>query len=402
MWWFFNEKNKYINNEPDVKRVNEDEIKEEEEEPKHRAFLDKLFHKDEEEQEKDEEEINEQITINLNNTNKKKKRPSSGMVVPDIHTGKKLKKRAGVASIKDIDAGSEEELFTKKKKEKEEEVSEELNLQHGLTEEEYNYDFPPIDILADPPENVKSEDKKSLLATAEKLRKTLQSFGVSAKVENVSVGPAITRFELAPAQGVRVNKISNLADDIALSLEAETIRIEAPIPGKHTVGIEVPNKFKSVVGLKEIIESDQFQNAKSKLTMALGKDVAGDIIVTDIAKMPHVLIAGATGSGKSVCINTLITSIIYIDRFCDKNNYYLTQNNIFRILLSACLLSIKFNEDITVNYKTYSEIACVSIEDLKNLEFNMYLKLHFSLKVKYDLYKSYYKYFSNYSAKKND
>ena len=296
-----------------VEEVEEEEV-EEEEEPKHRTFLDKLFHKgddEEEAEEEDEEEINEQITINLNNTNKKKKRPSPGMVVPDIHTGKKIKKRAGVASIKDIDAGSEEELFTKKKKEKEEEVSEELNLQHGLTEEEYNYDFPPINILADPPENVKSEDKKSLLATAEKLRKTLQSFGVSAKVENVSVGPAITRFELAPAQGVRVNKISNLADDIALALEAETIRIEAPIPGKHTVGIEVPNKFKSVVGLKEIIESDQFQNAKSKLTMALGKDVAGDIIVTDIAKMPHVLIAGATGSGKSVCINTLITSIIY-------------------------------------------------------------------------------------------
>ena len=156
-----------------------------------------------------------------------------------------------------------------------------------MTEEEYNYDFPPIDILADPPENVKGEDKKSLLATAEKLRKTLQSFGVVARVENVSVGPAITRFELAPAQGVRVNKISNLADDIALSLEAETIRIEAPIPGKHTVGIEVPNKFKSVVGLKEIIESDQFKNGKSKLTMALGKDVAGDIIVTDLILALH-------------------------------------------------------------------------------------------------------------------
>ena len=101
-------------------------------------------------------------------------------------------------------------------------------------------------------------------------------------------------------------------------------------------------------------------------------------------------------------ISSLITSIIYIDRFCDKNNYYLTQNNIFRILLSACLLSIKFNEDITVNYKTYSEIACVSVEDLKNLEFYMYLKLHFSLKVKYDLYKSYYTYFANYSVKKKD
>ena len=153
--------------------------------------------------------------------------------------------------------------------------------------------------------------EKALLATAEKLRKTLYSFGVSAKVENVSVGPAITRYEISPAPGVRVSKIANLADDIALSLEAETIRIEAPIPGKHAVGIEVPNKTKSIVSLREIIESNKFQNSKSKLTFALGKDVAGETIVTDIAKMPHLLIAGSTGSGKSVCINTLIASVIY-------------------------------------------------------------------------------------------
>ena len=133
---------------------------------------------------------------------------------------------------------------------------------------------------------------------------------MSAKVENVSVGPAITRYELAPAEGVRVSKIANLSDDIALSLEAETIRIEAPIPGKHTVGIEVPNKSKSIVALRDIIDSDKFTDGKSKLTFALGKDVGGDAVVTDIAKMPHLLIAGSTGSGKSVCINTLITSIL--------------------------------------------------------------------------------------------
>ena len=144
-------------------------------------------------------------------------------------------------------------------------------------------------------------------------QKTAQcfDFGVSAKVENVSVGPAITRYELKPAEGVRVSKIANLADDIALNLAAESIRIEAPIPGKQAVGIEIPNKENEVVHLRDIIESNKFCDSQSKLAFALGKDVAGEEIVTDIAKMPHVLIAGSTGSGKSVCINTLITSIIY-------------------------------------------------------------------------------------------
>ena len=165
-------------------------------------------------------------------------------------------------------------------------------------------------------EEEKKEDKtkggaKALTDTATKLQKTLYSFGVSAKVENVSVGPAITRYELKPAEGVRVSKIANLADDIALNLAAETIRIEAPIPGKQAVGIEVPNKEKEAVHLREVLESEEFQNNKSKLTVALGKDVAGNIQLADIAKMPHVLIAGSTGSGKSVCINTIISSIIY-------------------------------------------------------------------------------------------
>ena len=125
------------------------------------------------------------------------------------------------------------------------------------------------------------------------------------------MGPAITRYELKPAEGVRVSKIANLADDIALNLAAETIRIEAPIPGKQAVGIEVPNKEKEVVHFREIIESKEFKSNKSKLTIGLGKDVAGNVELADIAKMPHVLIAGSTGSGKSVCINTIITSIVY-------------------------------------------------------------------------------------------
>ncbi len=153
--------------------------------------------------------------------------------------------------------------------------------------------------------------KKALTDTATKLQKTLFSFGVSAKVENVSVGPAITRYELKPAEGVRVSKIAKLSDDIALNLAAESIRIEAPIPGKQAVGIEIPNKDKEVVHMRDLIESAEFGDAESRLAFALGKNVAGENVVTDIAKMPHVLIAGSTGSGKSVCINTLITSIIY-------------------------------------------------------------------------------------------
>jgi len=152
---------------------------------------------------------------------------------------------------------------------------------------------------------------RALTDVATKLQKTLYSFGVSARVENVSVGPAITRYELKPAEGVRVSKIANLADDIALNLAAETIRIEAPIPGKQAVGIEVPNTEKEMVHLRDVLESNDFQENKSKLSVALGKDVAGNTMITDIAKMPHALIAGATGSGKSVCINTIITSIIY-------------------------------------------------------------------------------------------
>ena len=201
-------------------------------------------------------------------------------------------------------------LFKKQEEIKEDKSKEILTLEHALTVEDENYEFPPVEFLT-PGKTATKMGKKAVTDTANKLQKTLYSFGVSAKVENVSVGPTITRYELKPAEGVRVSKIANLADDIALSLAAETIRIEAPIPGKQAVGIEIPNKEKEVVHLRDIIDSNEFKNAKSKLSFALGKNAAGEAIVTDIAKMPHVLIAGSTGSGKSVCINTLITSIIY-------------------------------------------------------------------------------------------
>jgi len=213
-------------------------------------------------------------------------------------------------NIKIASSEPQEGLFKKEEEVKEDKSKEVLVLEHALTVEDENYEFPPIDFLK-PGKSSTKMGKKAVTDTANKLQKTLYSFGVSAKVENVSVGPSITRYELKPAEGVRVSKIANLSDDIALSLAAETIRIEAPIPGKQAVGIEIPNKEKEVVALKDIIDSSEFKNAKSKLSFALGKDAAGEAIVTDIAKMPHVLIAGSTGSGKSVCINTLITSIIY-------------------------------------------------------------------------------------------
>ena len=202
-------------------------------------------------------------------------------------------------------------LFKEVEEQKEDKKKAVLQLEHSVVVEDEHYEYPPVELLSKPSKKTLKGGAKLLTDTATRLQKTLYSFGVSAKVENVSVGPAITRYELKPAEGVRVSKIANLADDIALNLAAETIRIEAPIPGKQAVGIEVPNKEKEVVHFREIIESKEFKENKSKLTVGLGKDVAGNVQLADIAKMPHVLIAGSTGSGKSVCINTIITSIIY-------------------------------------------------------------------------------------------
>ena len=202
-------------------------------------------------------------------------------------------------------------LFKKEEETKEEKVKEVLQLEHAVAVEDEHYEYPPVELLSKGTKKAIKGGAKALTDVATRLQKTLYSFGVQAKVENVSVGPAITRYELKPAEGVRVSKIANLADDIALNLAAETIRIEAPIPGKQAVGIEVPNTEKETVHFRDVVESNAFQDSKSKLSVALGKDVAGNMEIADIAKMPHALIAGATGSGKSVCINTIITSIIY-------------------------------------------------------------------------------------------
>lgn len=222
-------------------------------------------------------------------------------------------KLGGKPNEEQIKAKEQRDDFFKKQVEKKEDksVKEVLTLGHGRLEEENNYEFPPIALLGVNKDADKGLDKKAIHSTAVKLQKTLSSFGVDAKVINITKGPTVTRYELSPNSGVKVSKIVNLADDIALNLAAKSIRIEAPIPGKAAVGIEVPNPEPESVFLREVIESDSFTTNKSALAFALGKDAAGDTIVGDIAKMPHVLIAGATGSGKSVCINSIIVSIIY-------------------------------------------------------------------------------------------
>lgn len=182
----------------------------------------------------------------------------------------------------------------------------------GMTlHDEEGYHYPPVSLLNAP----KFEDSRQAAAdldkTAENLVQTLRSFGVETKIVDISRGPTVTRYELQPCAGVKISKITNLADDIALNLATAGVRIEAPIPNKAAVGIEVPNKASATVGVREIIESPQFAGAKSKLTVAMGRDIAGNVIVGDVGKMPHGLIAGATGSGKSVCINSIIISLLY-------------------------------------------------------------------------------------------
>lgn len=195
--------------------------------------------------------------------------------------------------------------------EKQAEAVPEAEIPTEPVEEEKPYIYPPIELLGADPQTGNPGSRAEMIENAKKLESTLKSFGVDAKVIQISKGPTVTRYELSPSQGVKVSKIVNLADDIALNLAASGIRIEAPIPGKAAVGIEVPNKETQSVYMRTILESDAFKEHPSKLAFALGQDIAGNPVVTDIAKMPHLLIAGATGSGKSVCINTLITSILY-------------------------------------------------------------------------------------------
>ena len=190
-------------------------------------------------------------------------------------------------------------------------IPEEMDVEIVPPEKEYV--FPPVTLLKQA-ENKQGDTRKQLQETAMKLQQTLKNFGVNVTITNISCGPAVTRYELQPEMGVKVSKIVNLADDIKLNLAAADIRIEAPIPGKAAIGIEVPNKENVMVSFRELVESEEFQNHPSKISFCVGKDIggiAGKTVVADIEKMPHLLIAGATGSGKSVCINTIIMSILY-------------------------------------------------------------------------------------------
>ena len=178
-----------------------------------------------------------------------------------------------------------------------------------IESENYEYVLPALDLLAEPAYNSQQQEKSQIQATVRKLEKTFQSFGVKARVTKVHVGPAVTKYEVAPEAGVKVSRIVSLHDDLALALAAKDIRIEAPIPGKSAVGIEVPNQEVAMVSLREVIDST-INNHSSKLLVALGRDISGDAVVAELNKMPHLLIAGATGSGKSVCVNGIITTIL--------------------------------------------------------------------------------------------
>ncbi len=207
---------------------------------------------------------------------------------------------------------------TKSKKQRVEEIARETvgfarEVEQMQTEESVvnEYKFPPIDILTPQDKSDDSDIRAELKSNAERLVETLAEYNVSASVVDISRGPAVTRYELKPAPGVKISKITSLTNDIALRLAAQAVRIEAPIPGKAAVGVEIPNQSRSIVRIRELIESEQFQSAKSPVTVAIGRDIEGNIILADLAKMPHLLIAGSTGMGKSVCINSMLVSLIY-------------------------------------------------------------------------------------------
>ena len=320
---FESKKDERLERKEEERKQNIEEITETPAQRRKREREERLAKKEQEKREKDEME--NQIKINFGGRivdeaeekqHLKKYEHSEDDLEPLTKNSKKLAQQPDVIENNILkqtaqNTTSENGLFKQEEEKKEDKKKEVLQLEHAMIVEDEHYEYPPIELLSKPSKKTLKGGAKLLTDTATKLQKTLYSFGVSAKVENVSVGPAITRYELKPAEGVRVSKIANLADDIALNLAAETIRIEAPIPGKQAVGIEVPNKEKEAVHLREVLDSDEFRESKSKLTIALGKDVAGNIQLADISKMPHVLIAGSTGSGKSVCINTIITSIVY-------------------------------------------------------------------------------------------
>ena len=264
-----------------------------------------------------------QDLINIINRASKPMGKSADNTVSAIAEDISNEKSASKAEQTEVKPDAETENIVKKallksKKDNSEEAGDEIAEQldravrsDNSQKEEKKYQFPPIQLLKPKLNSDDSDAMEEMQNNAKKLIDTLTSFGVKASIVNICRGPSVTRYELQPAPGVKISKITNLSDDIALSLAANGVRIEAPVPGKAAVGIEVPNKVVSMVTMRELIDSDKFRNSKSKLTTVLGRDISGEIVVTDLAKMPHLLIAGTTGSGKSVCVNSILMSILY-------------------------------------------------------------------------------------------
>ncbi|MBE6782309.1 MAG: DNA translocase FtsK [Ruminococcaceae bacterium] len=231
--------------------------------------------------------------------------------VPEVDTEPVTEENSGSIDEALFAAHQEAEQAEKPTKKSKKAEETEPDQTENIEMESQEYKFPPIDLLKGMPAKSPAAEQAELESTARRLVDTLKSFGVDTRIVDISRGPTVTRYELQPSSGVKISKITNLADDIALNLATAGVRIEAPIPNKAAVGIEVPNKASNVVHIREILESSAFSGSKSKLTVSMGKDLGGNAIVGDISKMPHGLIAGATGSGKSVCINSIIMSILY-------------------------------------------------------------------------------------------
>lgn len=214
-----------------------------------------------------------------------------------------------------VQPAMDEEKPRKNKKQDKMEIEDEVAaVEESIVKQESSggrYVFPPVDLLQKGNTGASGDTRDYLNQTAAKLKETLKNFGINITITAINCGPAVTRYEFQPEMGVKVSKIVNLSDDIKMNLAAADIRIEAPIPGKAAIGIEVPNKESIPVMFRDLVESEEFHANKSPIAFAAGKDIAGKVMIADIAKMPHLLIAGATGSGKSVCINTIIMSILY-------------------------------------------------------------------------------------------
>ena len=333
---------------------------------------------------KSQEDVN--IDIPLESKRKKKKSKENAENI-DIPFEEKNPSEKFMEDIKKAEQQEKDELLqlddvvknaVKEASKKKEEKSE---ITPDFVEEKTTYKYPPIGLLKLVENKVVGGDAE-MKENGEKLIETLASFGVKVNITFIARGPSVTRYEIKPAPGVKISKITNLADDIALALAAKGVRIEAPIPGKAAVGIEVPNKNVSMVSMRELIDSAEFKNHKSKLACVLGKDISGQIIITDLASMPHLLIAGTTGSGKSVCVNALLMSILYkatpeevklllIDpKMVEFSKYKGIPHLLVPVVSDAKKSAGALNwavSEMLQRYKIFSEYDCKDIDSYNNL-----------------------------------